>query len=222
MIRSELASHSSLVSPHAVMPWPPRMQPIACGFFVLDLGDVQTELEAGTTPRHPHHGVAEDRPGQLLAVGRGGDRDAGVGVQVVDVGRVDQPVHRGVDRRRRPALAVQAVVERRDHLVLALHARVDVDERAHPVQPQRRQAGGLQGAEVTAGALDPDQLDVLAGDRVGLGALGGGVAAGVVGVPRVRAEPVGPLDQLGDGGVVSRQFHPAWAPPTRADSISCW
>ena len=35
MIFSELASHSSLVSPHAVTPWPPRMQPIACGFCAL-------------------------------------------------------------------------------------------------------------------------------------------------------------------------------------------
>ena len=37
--------------------------------------------------------------------------------------------------------AVQAEVERRHHLVLAFHARVDVDERAQPVQSQRRQPG---------------------------------------------------------------------------------
>ena len=35
MIHSELASASSLASPQAVMPWPPRMQPIACGFRSL-------------------------------------------------------------------------------------------------------------------------------------------------------------------------------------------
>ncbi len=35
MIVSEFASHSSLVSPHAVMPWPPRMQPIAGGLARL-------------------------------------------------------------------------------------------------------------------------------------------------------------------------------------------
>ncbi len=35
MILTELASHSSLVAPHAVMPCPPRMQPIACGFWSL-------------------------------------------------------------------------------------------------------------------------------------------------------------------------------------------
>ena len=193
MIFSELASHSSLVVA-------PRGDAVATEdaadrlrVLLLDLGDVQPELEAGTSPRHPDHGVAEDLAGQLLAVGGGGDRDAGVGVQVVDVGGVDQAVHGGVDRRRGAALAVQAVVEGGDHLVLALDARVDVDERAHPVEPQRGQPGLLQRAEVAAGALHPEQLDVLAGHRVGLGALGGGVSPGVVGVLRVRAEPVGPI-----------------------------
>ncbi|CAO0832074.1 hypothetical protein SMICM17S_11504 [Streptomyces microflavus] len=35
MMRSALASHSSEVSPQAVMPWPPRTQPIACGVASL-------------------------------------------------------------------------------------------------------------------------------------------------------------------------------------------
>ena len=206
---------------------------------LLDRGDVEAELEAGTTPRHPHDLVAEDLLGQLLAVGRGRDRDAGVGVQVVDVRGVDEAVHRGVDRGSGTALAVQAVVERRDHLVLAVEAGVDVDERAHPVEPQHCEPAGRQGAEVAAGALDPEQLDVLTGDGVGLGALGGGVAAGVVGVLGVGAQPVRALDELGDGGVevahgagflavggaasgTGGQFQPACEPPTRSASICCW
>ena len=200
--------------------------------LLLDLGDVEAELEARTAPRHPHDLVAEDLLGQLLAVGRGRDRDAGVRVQVVDVRRVDEAVHGGVDRRRGTALAVQAVVEGRDHLVLAVHAGVDVDERAHPVEPQHGEAGSRQRAEVAAGALHPQQLDVLAGDRVGLGALGGGVAAGVVGVPRVGAQPVRPRRSAVDGGLRSSrcrvptgcrgQFQPACVPPTRSASICCW
>ena len=126
-----------------------------------DRRDVEPELEAGTPPRHPHHAVAEALGGQPLAVGGGGERDAGVGVQVVDVRRVDQAVHRGVDRRRGAALAVQAVVERGDHLVLALDARVDVDERAQPVQAQHGQPARRQRAEVAAGSLHPQQLDRL-------------------------------------------------------------
>src|SRR3712207_8061880 len=53
-----------------------------------------------------------------LAVGRGGQRDARVGVQVVDVRGGHQAVHGGVDGRRRAAAAVQAEVEGGDHLVL--------------------------------------------------------------------------------------------------------
>jgi hypothetical protein len=71
---------------------------------LLDRGDVEPELEAGPPPRHPDDLLAEDLLGQLLAVRGGRDRDAGVGVQVVDVRGVDEAVHRGVDRRRAPPL----------------------------------------------------------------------------------------------------------------------
>ena len=69
----------------------------------LDLGDVEAELEAGTAPGHPHDAVAEDLLRQGLAVGRRRDGDAGVGVQVVDVGGVDEAVHGRVDRGSRTA-----------------------------------------------------------------------------------------------------------------------
>ena len=58
-----------------------------------------------------------------------------------------------------PPLPWQAVVERGDHLVLAVDARVDVDERAQPVEAEHGEAGLGEGAEVAAGALDPHQLD---------------------------------------------------------------
>ena len=35
IIHSEFFAHCALVSPHAVMPWPPRMQPTACGLASL-------------------------------------------------------------------------------------------------------------------------------------------------------------------------------------------
>ena len=106
----------------------------------VDRGDVETELETGTPPRHPRDAVAVDVLRQLLAVGRGGDRDAAVRVQVVDVRRGDEAVHRGVDRRRRAAATVATEVERGDHLVLARVARIDVDERA-----QRGRAAAPRG-----------------------------------------------------------------------------
>ena len=72
---------------------------------------------------------------------------------------VDEAVHRGVDRRRGAAAAVQAVVERGDHLVLALDAR-DRRRRARGAGPAAARRARLgQRAEVAAGALDPEQLD---------------------------------------------------------------
>ncbi len=168
----------------------------------LDLGDVQAELEAGAAPGQPRHGVAEAGGGEPFAVGGGGERDPGVGVQVVDVGGVDQTVHGGVDGRSRAALAVQAVLERGDHLVLLFHARVGVGEGAQAVQPQHGQARLGESAEVTAGALHPQQVDGLPRDGVGGCALGRGVAAGVVGVARIRSEPVGAGEEGGDDGVL--------------------
>ena len=133
----------------------------------LDRRDVETELEARSSPGDPCDPVAEAVAGQALAVGRGGQRDARVRMQVVDVAGVDEPMHGGIDRRGRATASEQAVVERRDHLVLAVDARVDVDEGAQPVEPEDGQTGLGERAEVAAGALDPQQLDVSPGDRVG-------------------------------------------------------
>ena len=207
------------------------------------LGDVQAELEPGTAPRHPDDAVAEALAGQGLAVGGSGQGDAGVGVEVVDVRGVDEAVHGGVDARCGTALAVEAVVEGGDHLVLALDPGVDVRQGAQAVQAQDGEVLLGEGAEVAAGALDPEQLDRLTGDGVGLGALGGGVAAGVVGVARVGAETVGAGDELGGGGVTgvlswgralvrwglegapsarAQAPQPAWVPPTRSAAIFSW
>src|SRR5690606_23528217 len=133
----------------------------------------------------------------------------------------DEPVHGGVDARGRPARAEEAVVEGSDHLVLALDARVDVDERAYPVEAQYREALLGESAEVAARALDPEQLDGFAGDGVRGRALRGGVAAGVVGVGRVGTQTVAARDELGGGrrGHAPHAPHPAWAPPTRAEAI---
>ncbi len=63
---------------------------------------------------------------------------------------VDQPVHGGVDGRGGTAAAVQAVVERGDHLVLALDAGIDIDERPEAIEPQHRQPGLGERAEIAA------------------------------------------------------------------------
>jgi len=119
--------------------------------------DVQPELETRPPPRNPDHPVAETPLRQRFTVGGRGQGDTGVGMQMVDVRGVDEAVHRGVDGRRGPALAVQAVVERGDHLVLALGAGVDVRQGAQPVQAEHGEPVRGEGAEVAARALHPQQ-----------------------------------------------------------------
>src|SRR5207247_1748845 len=82
------------------------------GFRVVspDLRDIQAELETGPSPRYPRHPVAEAGLGQRLAVPGRGQRDARVRVQVVDVRRVDQAVHGGIDGRGRAPFPMQAEV----------------------------------------------------------------------------------------------------------------
>ena len=121
--------------------------------------DVETELESRAPPRHPDDPVTEALLGQGLAIGGRRQGDAGVRVEVVHVGRLDQPVHGGVDRRRRTATSVEAVVERVDHLVLPLDARIDIDESPQPVEAQDRETLRGQRAEVSTGSLHPQQLD---------------------------------------------------------------
>ena len=198
MISSERASHSSLVCPQAVMPWPPRITPIASGCSRLMAAMSRPSWNPGRrhgtqATRSPKHSRVSFSPSAAVA-----NAMPGVRVQVVDVRRLDQAVHGGVDRRGGAALAERAEVERGDHLVLALDPRVDAGQRAQPVEAEHRQARLGQRAEVAAGALHPHQLGRLAGDGVGRGALGRGVAARVVGVARVRAQPVGPRQQRRD------------------------
>ena len=167
------------------------------GVLLLDRGDVESELEAGAAPRDPDDLVAEDLGGQRLAIDGGRDCDARIRMQVVNVCGIDEAVHGGVDRRCCAALAVQAVVEGGDHFVFAVDAGVDAHERAHAVHAQDCEARLLQGAEVATRALDPHQLDGLAGDRVVDGALGRRVATGVVGVSRVGTQAVAAGDEIG-------------------------
>ncbi len=206
----------------------PRGDPVAAedaadGFRMVpaDRRDVEAELEAGPPPADPGHPVPERLAGEGLAVRRRRQRDPGVRVEMVDVGRVDEAVHRGVDRRRRAAPPVEAVVERRDHLVLALDARIHVHQRAEPVEPEHRQPGVGERAQVPARALDPQQLDGRPRHRVDRRPLGRRVAARVVRVPRVRPEPVRPVEErLARGrGFDAHAPHPAAWPPTRSATI---
>ena len=120
--------------------------------------------------RHGTHTtlLPENLAGELLTIGRGGDRDPGIGMQMIHMRRIHQTMHRGINARGGAALAVQAEIERRDHLILPIHPRIHLHQGPHPIQPQHRQTGRFQRAQITAGALHPQQLHRLPGHRIGL------------------------------------------------------
>ena len=72
MISSEFASDSSLVSPHAVIPWPPRTTPIACGFSALIAAMSRPSWNPGRrhgthTTRSPKHSCVSFSPSAAVA-----------------------------------------------------------------------------------------------------------------------------------------------------------
>ena len=200
MSRKARCSHSSLVAPQQVSPCPPRTTPSRSGLSGQQLAVEAAQLPARPDPGDPGHPAAVALGGQALPVGAGRQGDHAVGVQVVDVGPVDQPVHRGVDRRRRPAGPVGAPSEQLDHLVLVRLAPVALVEPTQPVQLQHGQPPEAQRPQVAAGALHVQQGRRLAGGRVGDLHLAGGVAAAVVRHRRVGPQPVGPVQHGGDVG----------------------
>ena len=63
MIQREFFSASALVAPHAVMPWPPRMQPTASGFFFFSAAMSSPSWNPGR-----RHGTQSTRPPNAFAV----------------------------------------------------------------------------------------------------------------------------------------------------------
>ena len=207
---------SSDVAWHASDVCGPRGQAVAAEHDAPQAGvvggqgrDLQAQLEARAAPRHPGQLAAEALLGERLAVGGGREGDHRVGVEVVDVGGVDQRVHRGVDRRGGAAARPAAVLERVDHLVLVVDPAVHAPQRPHPVEAQGGQALGPERAEVAARPLHVQHVGLRPGHRVDDRGLARGVAAAVVGDPRVGPEGVRACHQgvdLGWPGCVQRHL----------------
>ena len=120
---------------------------------------------------------------------------------MVDVGGIDQCVHGGVDGGCGPTPSVKAVLHRPHHLVFVLGSFVHVSQRTETVQPEHGKATLGQRAQISPGALDPQELDVVSAGGVGLDPLGRGVPTCVVGVPAVCAQSVRAGQELIHGAV---------------------
>ncbi len=151
------------------------------------------ELEARPLPGKPGELVAElcvELVHALFAVGRSGQCDRPVGVQVIDVREGKEAVERRVDRRRGGIVAEGDERIEFDHRVLFVDAPILLLEREQLVEIEGREARPLDAAEIAAAALDPEHELLLAVDGIDGFELGAGVAAAEVGQAEVRAEQV--------------------------------
>jgi len=85
-----------------------------------------------------------------------------------------------------------------DHVVFVIDTFIAALEREELFLIESGEAGALDAAEIAAGALDPEDLNGLAGEGIGLSDFGAGVAAGKVSEAQVGAEEIGAVaEELG-------------------------
>ncbi len=184
---------------------------IAAGVGAEGIAHHEAKFKAGALPRNPDQRVVElaiEFVHLRFAVGRGGESNAPVRMEMVDVREGKKAVQRRIDGRGDGVVAEGAHGIHRHHVVFGLDAFVAALECEELVLVEGGEAGALDAAEVAAGAFDPDDFDGFAGEGVGLSNFGTGVAAGKVGDAQVGAEQVGAIAQKlgfversGDGGI---------------------
>ena len=156
--------------------------------FAADLLQFQPEVEARALPGCPDHCVAVDLAGQALGVFGCCQRDHRVGMGMVDLPGRYKGMQRGIDRRgTRIEVEGAMVVERHDRILdrrfgSTLRCMViGLLQSAQLVHIQRREVLALGGTQVAARSFDPQHLDRLGGEWIGLGHLRRCIAATGIG-----------------------------------------
>ena len=191
----------------------PHEQADELGIGPGDCFHLQAQVKARPLPADVAEAAAEDLPVEPLLVGARRDRDNGIGVHVIDVPGRQEAVQRRVDATCARVEVVRHVRVETDHVVLGLRFRsdriarsVDVLDAVEPGEFERGEIRPLARPEVAAAALDPEHVDLVAGERILLEDLGRRVAAAGVGDALVAAEQIAavdePLDRIGRRGRV--------------------
>ena len=180
----------------------PGEQPVAAEHDALHVriglshrAELEPKVEARPLPRQKAKLSAIDLFRERFCVFARGDRNDGVGVNVIDMAVRDEAVQRCVDRGCARIEVEGAMIVERDHLVLVLEAAIDRFEAQELVHIERREAVELHRADVAARALDPKDFSWRARQRIGRGQLGGRVAAAEIGDAQVAAKQVRPIEQ---------------------------
>ena len=111
-------------------------------------------------------------------------------------------MQRGVDGGRARVEIEGGVGQVAHHLVFKLDAAIKPLQRPQLVHIERGKTIELDRGIVAARTLDPEDFDLFAGQRIFLPALGGGIAAAIIGDALVRPKQVGAINKalrLGHG-----------------------
>jgi len=178
---------------------------LGLGMVRAEFFELQSKIEARPLPVGPNHLISIDLLTNLFSLGAGRHRDGRVRVGMIHVTIRNKTVQRCVDGRRAWVEVEGAVGVGADHRILhrcfwplGIGGLVFALETLELVHVEGGEAVLFGGAEVPAGALHPKNLGVLAGERILLGDLGGGVPAPGVGQGRILADQVGAVDEPGD------------------------
>ena len=160
MSSSDVASHSSLVAPQQIRPWPPSTTPHGVGCAGDEVAQREAELEAGAPPGEPPDVVAvallrrgaRRRPRSASAITASGwrwstwstSRSACSGVSI--------------DGAAPPIAEAARVVAGRRCRPRACRASRQRFERAEPVEVEQGEPGRGERAEVAARALHREDL----------------------------------------------------------------
>ena len=163
--------------------------------FSAEFLQPQAEFEAGALPGQPADLVAEDFLGQFAAVLRGGDGDDRIRVHMVDMLLRHEGMQRRIDGSGAGIEVEGAMRQVADHLVLIGEAAIEALQRLQLLHVEGGETVELDGADIAAGALDPEHLDIATRQRIALDHLGRGVAAAIIGDALIGAEKVGAIEQ---------------------------
>ncbi|MNI25623.1 hypothetical protein D3C73_792830 [compost metagenome] len=158
--------------------------------------EIQPELETGPAPGEPTNIAAENLLCQFLRVLRGRNCDDRIRVHVVDMRKRHETVQRRIDGCGARIEVESAMRQETDHAVFIFDTLIDALQRFQLVHIESGEAIKLDGADIAAGTLDPHDLDLTSGQRIGFHDLCGRVAAAVIGDAFVAAQKIGAIKQL--------------------------
>lgn len=164
--------------------------PASLRIFKAEFFQPQAQFIARALPGQPADVGAEDLLRDCLAVACRGNGDDCVRMHMVDMAFRHIGMKRGVDGGGARVQVEGAMGQAGDHLVFKLDAAIEPFKCPQLVHVECRKTIHLDGADIAARALDPQYLDLIAGEGILLHRLGGGVAATVVGDALVGAQEV--------------------------------